>query len=188
MATASGGTTAAVVFSHTVEGLLARVFVRRGWLEQALPQLRALGIDPARPTDVRVPVWRDLLRLAASLVAPGRPEDEAMRAVGREMALGFQATLVGKMMFTVFRLRGLDGAIQTAVNNYRNADNATQVVPCRVDDRAWDLRFHVDDGIPFPTYTQGLLTEMGRMLGHEKTLQVTYEVLSPVEVVYRIRW
>lgn len=176
-----------VVFSHTVAAMLERVFVRRGVLEQATPRLKQLGIDPQQPHDVPVPVWREVLRLAAELTAPGAPEDVAMRELGRELVRGFQASLVGRMVFMVLRMSGLERAIKSIASNYRNADNATEVIVRRLGPRHFELHFNVVEGIPFPTYTEGVLQE----IAHAATVELqslTFEVLSPRDVVYRVKW
>jgi uncharacterized protein (TIGR02265 family) len=178
-----------VVYSHTVEALISRLFERHGLLEgRVLERLRELGVDPQRPRDTPVHVWRQVVRLAAEVVAPGQPEEDALREVGREMIRGFEASLVGRSLFIVVRLMGVRRTLERVAQNYRTADNATQVTTRTISANEMELCFTVEDGIPFPSYTEGILIEGARLGGAKSELKVEYVVQSPNEVTYRVRW
>ncbi|MFZ5438969.1 MAG: DUF2378 family protein [Myxococcota bacterium] len=178
-----------VVFRHTVEAFLSRVFIRRGLLQGAVKaQLLALGVDPAHPRDTPVPRWRQVVKLAADTIAPGQPEADAMREVGREMIRGFEASLVGRSLFIVQRIIGMKRMLETLAHNYRNADNATEVVVRELGPRDMELRFKVAEGIPWPTYTEGIILEAARAIGIRDEVRVGFRVESPSEVTYRVTW
>lgn len=177
-----------VVYSHTVVAFLSRIFARRGLLQgPTLQKLAALGIDVKHPRDLPLDTWWKMVRLAADSIAAGSPEAEAFHEVGREMLRGFEATVVGKSLFLVMRVLGTRRAMLKMAEHYRTADSVTEVVTKELSPTSVELRFTVDGGIPFPSYTQGILLEGMRLVGG-KLPTVTFEVEPSGVVRYVTRW
>lgn len=177
-----------VVYSHTVEAFLSRIFGRRNLLNgKVLAQLTAQGIDVKKPRDVPLEHWWPVVRLAANTIAAGLPEAEAFREVGQEMLRGFEATVVGKSLFLVLRMMGTRRAMLKMADSYRTADNVTKVAVKELAPNRMELRFDVDGGMPYPTYTQGILLEGIRLVGG-KTPAVDFTVEPAGVVVYQASW
>ncbi|MFO0600886.1 MAG: DUF2378 family protein [Myxococcaceae bacterium] len=177
-----------VVYRHTVEAFVNRVFVRRGLLTpEVVSKLRTLGLDPTRPRDMPVDPWRAVLKEASSLVLPGASEADAMRELGREMVRGFEASLVGRTLFIGLKLLGVKQTLRTIARNYRSADNATEVTTRELGERQFELTFTIRAGIPFPTYTEGVLEEGTKVIG-QPGVKVVTTVLSPTTVTYVATW
>ncbi len=181
-----GGTR--IIYRHTVEAFLTRVFARRNLLRGAvLEKLTALGIDPKRPRDVSPEAWWPVVRLAADTIAPGKSEAEAFREVGQEMLRGFEASVIGKSLFLVMRVLGTKRAMLKMADHYRTADNITRVEAKDLGPTEVELRFDVDGGTPFPTYTQGILLEGIRLVGG-KAPRVDVRAEGDGALIYRASW
>lgn len=178
---------ARVVYQHTVAAFIERVFVRRGALTpQVEAGLLALGVDARKPTEVPVMAWREVLRFAAHARHATLSEPDAMRELGREMIAGFEDSLVGKSMFLGLRLVGPKRAMLALAQNYRRVDNATRVAAQVLSEQRIALSFEVNEGIPFPTYTEGVLGEGAKLMGFPMDVEVQVE--SPTRVTYIVSW
>jgi uncharacterized protein (TIGR02265 family) len=177
-----------VVYSHTVQAVLSRVFARRSLLTgPVVARLAALGVDVKHPRDVPVEAWRPVVRLAAETIAPGQPDEDAFREVGREMMRGFEATALGKAVFLVMRLFGNRRGMLRLAEQYRTADNATRVETRELNPTTIELRFTVEGGIPHPTYNQGILMEALHLL-NAKSPRVTWQAEPSGTVVFVVSW
>jgi uncharacterized protein (TIGR02265 family) len=117
-----------VVFAHTVKALLSRVFERQSLLTpQVREELAALGVNPAKPRDLAQEQWWKLIDLAARVLAPGAPPEEAYFMVGREMLHGFEATVIGRSLFLVLRMLGTRRAMLRVADHYRTADTVAKL-------------------------------------------------------------
>lgn len=175
-----------VIYRHTVEAFIQRVLLRRGLLSLEFNrELKALGVDASRPTEVSLDIWVAMLRATAKRLSPGRTEAEALEDLGREMLRGYMDGLVGKALFIVMRALGPRRAMLRMMENYRTADSVTTVAATEVSTTAIDLEFNSAFGVP--TYVAGLLSEaLVQMRAPEP--KVAFRELPTKATVFAVSW
>lgn len=177
-----------VIYRHTAEAFFKQVLARKGLLTpEFLATLAALGIDPKKPRDVDIATWWRVIEAAARVIAPGRPLDEALREVGREVLRGYDASFVGKTAMMVLRMLGHRRAVTKLAESFKSADNATSVEVLESLPTRSRVRFTVAGGLRFPTYSEGVLLEGMERLG-AKSLRVEHAVEPTGGVVYVMTW
>lgn len=177
-----------VVFAHTLKALLSQVFERRGLLTPAVrAELAALGVDPEKPRDLPIDRWWQVVALAARHLAPGEPDSKAFFELGCEGTRGFAASVIGKAMLVLLRATGLRSAMLRLADHYRTVDTVAQITTAALSPKAVEVTFRYDHGLPYPTYTQGVLHTALELLGAENP-RVLYEVRDDQTVVYTASW
>jgi uncharacterized protein (TIGR02265 family) len=175
-----------VIYRHTVEAFIQRVLLRRGLLSLEFDrELKAIGVDASRPTELGAEVWIKLLHATARRLSPGKSEADALEDLGREQLRGYVESLVGKALLTVLRLSGPRRALLRTMESYRTADNATRVTSVERGPTQIDLEFSSDFGVP--TYVKGLLSETMILL-RAKAPTVTFEKTAAGATVFSVSW
>lgn len=95
--------------------------------DTARTRLRELGVDLARTLPAYpLEVWVQVMRYAASRVAPGLPESEQMEQLGRRFIDGYEQTLVGRALLASMRLIGPRRTLERMSRNFRTGNNYTE--------------------------------------------------------------
>lgn len=148
-----------VVFSHTVRAFIHRVFRARELLTPATrAHFAALGIDADAPKDVPPERWWKLVQYAAEL-QNAESLDLALLELGRDMVRGYQDGVIGTALFLAMRLMGVKRALIRMADHFRTADSITRVETVDEGERQVSVLMTAEGGLPFPTYTQGVLLE-----------------------------
>jgi uncharacterized protein (TIGR02265 family) len=173
-----------VVFSSTIEGLVRALGPD---LTPALTaKLAAAGLDLSKPLPpgwepARVLGW---IELAATEVSPHLSRDEALRAMGRRFLEGWRSTLLGGATAQVMRVMGNRRALARLGRAFRTGDNFTE---SSVEFTGATEALVTVDGLPFPTYVQGVLEAGASMVGVQDVVVVIEEVKGEV-VKLRMTW
>lgn len=177
---------AGVIYRHTVEAFVQRVLLRRGLLSLEFDrELKALGVDASRPTELPIAVWDALLRTTAKRLSPGKNEADALDDLGREQLRGYAEGLVGRALLTVLRLIGPRRTMLRMMENYRTADNVTEVKATELSPSAIDLEFNSDFNVP--TFIRGLLDETLVLL-RAKDPKVVFKKQASGSTVFSVSW
>ena len=91
----------------------------------ARERFRAQGVDLAGRLMVAYPyeTWIESVRLAAELLAPGAPLDEATYVVGRRILESYAETVIGKATFGVLRVIGARRGFNQIRRSLRTTNN-----------------------------------------------------------------
>jgi len=119
--------------------------------------LKARDFDASRPSELKVGVWLDVLRIVAKHGQPNASEEDALDWLGREMVRGYCDGLVGKSLFLLLRMMGPKRAMLRIAANYATADGVTRVTASARGDLAVDLEFNSAFGVP--GFIRGVLFE-----------------------------
>jgi uncharacterized protein (TIGR02265 family) len=128
--------------------------------------------------------WIESLKVAAELLAPGLPLDEASYVVGRRILESYAETMIGKASFGFLRVigprRGFDQIRRTlrTTNNYSQT-RFTEVAPGV---------FHLwCSQVTFPHYYRGVL-EAGMALTGQKNGSVRLLQHDEAGATFEVRW
>lgn len=177
-----------IVFSHTVRALIENVLQPRDLLSPELRgELRALGIDVERPTDIPSETWWKVLGLVSTRLAPGSDHPSAMEAVGRALVRGYAQTFLGKSAFMVLRLLGPRRGLARLTEQFQATNTGLTVISRELGPKELELSFRMQGAVPEPTYTRGILDE-GLMLVGAKNQRVTVVAHGEVETLLRVSW
>ncbi|MFT3712907.1 MAG: DUF2378 family protein [Archangium sp.] len=172
---------AGVIYRHSVEALLDHVVRRRRLLTGA--ELRDLGLE--KPRDLDKDTWERLLRTCARKLKPDGTEDEGLELLGAAMLEGYAAGFVGRSLFLVLKLMGPRRALLRMAENFKTADNITEVTATAHAEKHVEMVFN-DIG-NMPTYMRGLLSTAMTMLGAPKH-EVTFAVLPNGHTKFDAKW
>jgi uncharacterized protein (TIGR02265 family) len=175
-----------VVFRHTVEAFIDRVILRRGLLSLEFDkELKAVGLDVSRPTELSVTVWLAVLHACAKRMLPGGSEAEGLELVGREMLRGYVDGLVGRSLMLLLRMVGTRRALLRMMESYATADNVTTIKAMERGPKCVDLEFNSAFGVP--TYVRGVLLEAMPLLGAREP-KVEFQVAPSGATVFTASW
>lgn len=175
-----------IVFRNTVEALLQRTLRARGRLTPAVAaRVRALGVDPDAPKDIPKATWQALLWLAAEVLAPGLPREEALRQLGAELLRAFNQTLPGKVLFTTLRVIGVRRGLHRMSTNFRSSN--TYTTSTAKDLGPNEVEVWISDVNAAPSYIQGLMGAAVELAGG-KSVVVEVAATEGDSATYRIRW
>ncbi len=177
---------AGVIYRHTVEAFVQRVLLRRGLLSLEFDrELKALGFDASRPTEVTLDMWETLMRRSAKRLSPQKTEADALNDLGREQLRGYTEGLVGRALSTLLRLIGPRRTMLRMMENYRTADSVTEVKSTELSPTAIELEFSSDFNMP--TYVSGLMEETLVML-RAKDPKVEFKKQATGSTVFSVSW
>jgi uncharacterized protein (TIGR02265 family) len=173
-----------VVFSHSVEGLVRAMGPALD--VAAKSRLRALGLDLERPLAPAypLPVWVEVMRFAAALVAPGKNEPDQMTELGRRFIDGYEQTLVGKAMLATLRLLGPRRTLERMSRNFRSGNNYTEaklVAHAPTDVELWLSR------VKEPAFYAGMLQAALARTG-ARELNVSVVGRDELGATFRLTW
>ncbi|MFT3711284.1 MAG: DUF2378 family protein [Archangium sp.] len=170
-----------VVFRSTVDALLKQVVRRQELMTDE--ELSAFGL--ARPRDLPIAEWGQLVRLVAGRLSPAAAEGQALEAAGREVVRGFSKELVGKGLLIVLRMLGPQRALLRMAENFRSADNFIKLT---AHVRAANhVELIVFDTAGMPSFMVGILSEVLALIGtREHAVSVTAG--SGTTMHYDITW
>lgn len=175
---------ARVIRSASVEGLLRAFSYAEGsaeWREA----LAAAGAGAHLPEQVRVEGFRALLLHLARRHFSGRPEHEAVRAVGAQLFHGYRKTLLGQVVFAALKAMGPDRMVRNGPQYIGRNTNFGERTARMLAPRHWELEMR---GVPLPTaYYVGLFEEALRTVGAEHP-EVTAKQTGPEDALYTLRW
>jgi len=175
-----------VIYKHSVEAFIQRVLLRRGLLSLEFDrELRALGVDASRPTEVTADVWIKLLKLTARRISPNKTEEEALEELGREQLRGYLEGLVGRAILTVVKLGGPQRTMLRMAENIRTADSITRVQAVELSPTSVQLEFDTDYGVQ--GYMRGLLHET-LVMQNVKDPKVTVRKTETGSLVFTTSW
>ncbi|MBL8911148.1 MAG: DUF2378 family protein [Archangium sp.] len=168
-----------VIYRHSVEALLNHVVKRRSLMTAR--ELAEFGLE--KPRDVDKDTWIRLLRtLARKLDAQ---EDVWLEKLGAAMLEGYADGFVGRSLFLVLKLMGPRRALLRMAENFKTADNVTEVTATARGETHVEIVFN-DIG-KVPTYVRGLLLEAMTTMGLQKPT-VTFEELPNGHTKFDARW
>lgn len=162
-----------VIYRHSVESFVERVLQRRGLLSpDFIRELKALGVDVEKPTEVDLATWARLVRATAAKLSPSKDIDAALEDVGLETIAGYLESLVGRSLFVLLRLFGPRRALLRMQENYHSADSITRIDARALSPTSVELVFNTTGGTP--TYVRGLM--LGTLIHLKvRSPQVTFE-------------
>jgi uncharacterized protein (TIGR02265 family) len=177
---------AGVIYAHTVEAFVQRVLLRRGLLSLDLDKaLKTRGFDASRPSELKLAIWLEVLRIVAKHGQPNASEADALEWVGYEMVRGYCDGLVGKSLFMLLRMLGAKRAMLRIAANYGTADSVTRVTAVARGDSAVDLEFNSDFGVPF--FIKGVLLESLVQINAANPA-VSFSTLPSGSVMFSTSW
>ena len=176
-----------VVFRHTVESFIRDVLQRRELLTpDFVAALATKGVEVARPRDLPRESWWALLELTAERIMPGRPREQNLELIGREMVRAFADGLVGRGLFMLLKIMGPRRAVLRTAENFRTADNFSSVSVREVSRNHLELAYTPVAGMP--ELVLGILSESMTLIGI-KNPQVVYELTPSSDgAIYSLRW
>lgn len=152
----------------------------------ARERFRAHGVDLSGRLQVAYPyqTWLESLKVAAELLAPGAPIDEATYVVGRRILESYAETMIGKATFGVLRVIGTRRGFNQIRRSLRTTNNYSQTTFTEVAPGVFHLWC---SHVSFPHYYRGIF-EAGMALTGEK--DGTARLLSHDEAgaTFEIRW
>ncbi len=175
-----------LIFSHTVEGLYTRGL--QGRVTPALKeQLRKEGLDLDKPLLPAYPLetWARCVRLTATALHPGEPEELALRKVGERTIEGYLETPMGRAMFGVLKLLGPQRTLGRMQKNFRSANNYTEVRLTEVGPTEADLWLNEPGLMRY--FMQGVLLAGIRGAG-APDVEVALRQFDDAAVTYRVSW
>ncbi|HEX8699197.1 MAG TPA: DUF2378 family protein [Myxococcaceae bacterium] len=165
------------------EGLFVRALQAEGALADAL---RTVGVDvrhlqPSYPIEV----WNDALEVTWRQRFAHLGREAAYRELGRQMALGFTRTLVGKVVDVSLPLLGPDRFVQRIPSLSRLDSFEYKVEVARLAERHYRVSYREDPDAK-PDFMAGLFEEGLRRTGIAPTVTVTLRELQGFDL--ELRW
>lgn len=143
-----------MMFSQAVDGLVRALKPRL--TETAKDEIKALGIDLRKPLDpgYTLPVWVQVMRYGAQLIAPHRSEAEQMEELGRRFIDGYEETIVGRALLATMRLLGPRRTLERMSRNFRTGNNYTEAKLVAKGDTEFELWL---SSVRAPAFYRGML-------------------------------
>ena len=165
------------------EGLFVRALEARGELADAL---RTVGVDVRHlHSNYPIEVWNEALELAWRHRFAHLEREPAYRELGRQLALGFSRTLVGKVVDVSLPLLGPDRFVQRIPSLSRLDSFEYQVEVARLGERHYRVCYREDPDAK-PDFMAGLFEEGLRKTGIAPTVVVTRR--EPRGFDLELRW
>lgn len=165
------------------EGLFVRALGARGALADAL---RTVGVDVRHlQSSYPIEVWNEALELAWRHGLAHLEREAAYRELGRQLALGFSRTLVGKVVDVSLPLLGPDRFVQHIPSLSRLDSFEYQVQVARLAPRHYRVCYREDPDAK-PDFMAGLFEEGLRKTGVAATVEVTRR--EPQGFDLELRW
>ena len=152
----------------------------------ALERFRAHGVDLFGRLKVAYPyqTWIESLRLAAELLAPGAPIEEATYVVGRRILESYAETVIGKATFGVLRVIGARRGFNQIRRSLRTTNNYSQSTFTEVAPGVFHLWC---SNVTFPHYYRGVF-EAGMELTGQKNGRARLLSHDEAGATFEIRW
>jgi uncharacterized protein (TIGR02265 family) len=143
-----------LVFQHTVEGLLRALGDRVD--HTTAQRLKQHGLDvnklqPAYPRET----WVKLMEVAAEILSPGAPIDEAMFTFGRRFFDGFTDTFMGRALLAMVRVLGPRRTLERMTRNFRTGNNYSETKLTELAFGKWQLWCNQ---VTYAQWYRGLIT------------------------------
>jgi uncharacterized protein (TIGR02265 family) len=153
---------------------------------EALERFRAQGVDLFGKLKVAYPyqTWIESLRVAAEVLAPGAPMDEATYVVGRRILESYVETVIGKATFGVLRLIGPLRGFNQIRRTLRTTNNYSQTTFTEVSPGVFHLWC---SHVTFPHYYRGVF-EAGLELTGQKDGSAKLLAHDEAGATFEIRW
>lgn len=173
-----------VVFSSAYESL--RRALGPDLEPAARERFRAHGVDLYGKLNVAYPyeTWIASLHVAAELLAPGAPLDEATYVVGRRILESFVETMIGKATFGVLRVIGPRRGFDQIRRSLRTTNNYSRTTFTEVSPGVFHLWC---SQVTFPHYYRGVF-EAGLVLVGQKNGSAKLLSHDAAGATFEIRW
>ncbi|HZN95152.1 MAG TPA: DUF2378 family protein, partial [Myxococcales bacterium] len=134
--------------------------------EAVLDRFREHGVDLAGKLKVAYPYqsWIASLRVAADLLAPGQPMEEATYVIGRRILESYAETMVGKATFGFLKVIGPRRGFDQLRRSLRTGNNYAQTSFAEVSPGVFQLWV---GPVTFPHYYRGLLEAGLEVIGRK---------------------
>jgi uncharacterized protein (TIGR02265 family) len=165
------------------EGLFVRALEADGALADAL---RAVGVDVRRlQASYPIEVWNEALEVAWRQRLAHLDREAAYRELGRQLAVGFSRTLVGKVVDVSLPMLGPDRFVQRIPSLSRLDTFEYKVDVTRLGERHYRVSYREDPDAK-PDFMAGLFEEGLRRTGMAATVAVTLRVPRGFDL--EMRW
>jgi uncharacterized protein (TIGR02265 family) len=165
------------------EGLFVRALEADGALADAL---HTVGVDVRQlQASYPIEVWNEALEVVWRQRFPQLEREAAYRELGRQLALGFTRTLVGKVVDVSLPLLGPDRFIQRIPSLSRLDTFEYQVQVAQLGERHYRVAYREDPDAK-PDFMAGLFEEGLRRTGIVPTVTVTHR--EPHGFHLEMRW
>ncbi|WP_370458907.1 DUF2378 family protein [Aggregicoccus sp. 17bor-14] len=173
-----------LVFQPTMQSLLHALGPRLD--AGCAARLLQVGVNTEAPLLDAYPVsvFAAALRVAAGALAPGLPEEEGVRRVGRCFVQRFSETRLGRAGLTLARLMGPEYLVRHFGQAIRLGDNYTQVHAQQQAPRHFLVTVHPAQ---LPGFYVGLFEEGLRALG-ASAVEAQLHALHGEGFVFSVRW
>ncbi|RKH71840.1 DUF2378 family protein [Corallococcus interemptor] len=134
-----------VIQSTLFESLLRCVRMDNAMRER----MAAAGYDPDRPrASYPASVFLRCQNLVLQAAYAGRPREEALRQMGRDLVRGYFETLVGKVVNVALKVAGPDRAMKRVALSFRSVMEPVEITSTELGPKDWRVTFQ---GYPFPS-------------------------------------
>ncbi|RKG72551.1 DUF2378 family protein [Corallococcus terminator] len=150
-------------------------------------RLAAAGYDPDRPrASYPASVFLRCQNLVLAYAYAGRPPQEALRQMGRDLVRGFFETLVGKVVNVALKVAGPERAMKRVGLSFRAVMEPVEIQSTELAPKDWRVTFQ---GYPFPAEAAaGCCEEALRQSGAESPTVVLESDTGTGRFELRIRW
>jgi uncharacterized protein (TIGR02265 family) len=155
---------------------------------KGVEQLKGLGVDPHGKLEAAYPssMWAECARVMAYDIDPSLPLLESSRLLARRTVDAYADDLVGRLLFGLTRLIGMERTLTRMTKNLRSGGNFHETRLTRISQDPIVDELWVNDVSGLPGYYLGLLEGgMVHTMGFMNT--VTLERSDGVEAVYHFR-
>lgn len=112
-------------------------------------ELKSQGFDKNAPLHAAYPLKTWLLVLEAGVRAcEGRSREEALRHLGARAIAGFRETLIGRALFQLLTIIGLERGLKRVTRSFRNGNNFLELDLLRFEPGRAALRARNVAGVP----------------------------------------
>ncbi len=173
-------------FSQTIDGLFLRGLDALN-NPVLLAKLKAKGLDLSRPLEPAYPasLVAACLQVAAEVVYPSVPKDQALNRVGRAFFRGYTDTMMGKAMLALMKIIGPMRTLERMQRNFRTGNNYIETRFRVIGQTHAELWFNQVYGAP--TYIQGIL-EAGAVAIEAKDMVVTFREAPESGTWFNLVW
>ncbi|MGA9524411.1 MAG: DUF2378 family protein [Myxococcaceae bacterium] len=175
-----------LVFQQAVEGLF-RVGLRGKVTPELQSRLRNAGLDLFRPLEPAYPraAWNQFIRITAETLWPEDPPERAYHALGRQLLIGYSATLIGKALAGILRLIGPRRTLDRMTHNFRSGGNYNVIRVTHEGPR--EALLWMNEPYLHPSYVAGILDAALELAGAPQ-IDIQVHARDPEGCTYRIRW